>query len=59
MLVSSTLAISLSSTYNLAAFWSGWRDFAAACGERGILCQMRDIIRSYRQGYSMEQLSLF
>ena len=30
MLVSSTLAISLSSTYNLAAFWSGWRDFAAA-----------------------------
>lgn len=36
-----------------------WRDFAAACGERGILCQMRDIIRSYRQGYSMEQLSLF
>ncbi len=36
-----------------------WQSFEAACRERGILCRMRDIVRSYRQGYGMEQLSLF
>ena len=36
-----------------------WDCFAKACQKRGLLFQMRDIVRSYRQGYQMEQLSLF
>lgn len=35
-----------------------WRHFTALCDQKGILYNMKDIIRSYRQSYQ-QQLSLF
>ena len=36
-----------------------WKAFAAECERLGILYQMKDIVRAYRQGYGSQQLSLF
>lgn len=36
-----------------------FRSFAQACEQEGLLYQMRDIIRSYKNGYVVEQLRLF
>lgn len=36
-----------------------WKIFTSECERRGILYQMQDIIRAYKQGYGGEQLRLF
>lgn len=36
-----------------------WQVFAATCNKAGLLCQMRDIIAAYRQGFGNRQLSFF
>lgn len=36
-----------------------WRVFTEECGRTGILYEMRDIVRAYRQGYGEDQLRFF
>lgn len=36
-----------------------WQIFTQACSQRGLLWEMKDIIRDYRMGYDYQQLGLF